>query len=178
MTRLILLQALDDPGELLGESTVFGSALFYLLFVGLMVAGMWKAFRKAGYEGWEAIVPVYNLFILNKIAGRPSWWPWVIMIAPLIGVVSTSVVSVRDDSTPGMIILTIYFFAALATIFYLARIYKSISHRFGYGILFAAGLLFLGFIFWPLLGFGDAQYKPLSNLQDEIDNVGSEVRNI
>jgi len=35
-----------------------------------------------------------------------------------------------------------------------------VAKRFGKGTGFGLGLLFLGFIFCPMLGFGDAQYTP------------------
>jgi len=34
-----------------------------------------------------------------------------------------------------------------------------ISRKFGKGVGFAIGMLFLPFVFWPMLGFGDAQYN-------------------
>jgi Family of unknown function (DUF5684) len=34
-----------------------------------------------------------------------------------------------------------------------------IAKNFGQGAGFGLGLAFLGFIFWPILGFGDAQYQ-------------------
>src|SRR4051812_6556874 len=55
----------------------------------LIIAGMWKVFAKAGYPGWAAIIPIYNVYILCKVAGRPGWWlilflipfvNWIIMI--------------------------------------------------------------------------------------------------
>lgn len=33
-----------------------------------------------------------------------------------------------------------------------------LSKAFGHGMGFALGLLFLGFIFWPILGYGSSQY--------------------
>ena len=33
-----------------------------------------------------------------------------------------------------------------------------IANRFGKGTGFGLGLAFLGFIFYPILGFGDAEY--------------------
>ncbi|RYZ41584.1 MAG: signal peptidase I [Myxococcaceae bacterium] len=48
--------------------------LFYLAFIGAMVAGMWKTFAKAGEPGWAAIVPIYNIYVMTKIVGRPAWW--------------------------------------------------------------------------------------------------------
>ena len=35
-----------------------------------------------------------------------------------------------------------------------------IARKFGKGTGFAVGLFFLGFIFYPILGFGDATYDP------------------
>jgi hypothetical protein len=37
--------------------------------------------------------------------------------------------------------------------------YNLISKSFGKGVGFTIGLIFLSFIFWPILGFGDAQYQ-------------------
>lgn len=34
-----------------------------------------------------------------------------------------------------------------------------VAERFGKGVGFALGLIFLGFIFMPILGFGSAQYQ-------------------
>ncbi|HEY0513616.1 MAG TPA: DUF5684 domain-containing protein, partial [Thermoanaerobaculia bacterium] len=35
-----------------------------------------------------------------------------------------------------------------------------VARKFGKDTLFGIGLAFLGFIFYPILGFGDAQYNP------------------
>jgi len=37
------------------------------------------------------------------------------------------------------------------------------AKNFGKGNGFALGLFFLGFIFYPILGFGDAQYQPVQH---------------
>jgi hypothetical protein len=37
---------------------------------------------------------------------------------------------------------------------------SGLSERFGKGLGFALGLIFLPFIFYPILAFGDAQYTP------------------
>lgn len=48
-------------------------AIFFPIFI-VTVIGMWKIFKKAGYEGWECIVPIYNGLIFLKIIGKPWWW--------------------------------------------------------------------------------------------------------
>jgi hypothetical protein len=47
--------------------------LFYLAFIVLIVAGMWKLFVKAGKPGWAAIIPIYNIIVMMEITGKPIW---------------------------------------------------------------------------------------------------------
>jgi hypothetical protein len=49
----------------------------------LMIVSMWKVFSKAGQPGWAAIIPIYNIYIMCKIAGRPGWWV-LLMLIPLV----------------------------------------------------------------------------------------------
>jgi hypothetical protein len=46
-------------------------SLTLALFV---IVAMWKVFTKAGQPGWGAIIPIYNVYLLCKIAGKPGWW--------------------------------------------------------------------------------------------------------
>ena len=54
--------------------------LFHLVLMTFMIVAQWKIFDKAGEPGWAAIVPLYNLFVLMKIAGKPSWWILLIFV--------------------------------------------------------------------------------------------------
>jgi hypothetical protein len=53
----------------------------------LVIASLWKVFTKAGEPGWAAIVPIYNLVVLLKVAGKPIWW-LVLFLIPLVSVVA------------------------------------------------------------------------------------------
>jgi len=66
--------------------------LFYLAILVVFVVGMWRVFEKAGQPGWAAIIPIYNAYILLKIAGRPGWWLLLCLI-PLVNVVIFFIVS-------------------------------------------------------------------------------------
>jgi uncharacterized membrane protein len=100
----------------------------YFAVIILLIAAMWKVFSKAGHPGWACIIPIYNLYIMCKIAGRPGWWV-LLMLIPFVNFIIAIILLV------------------------------DISKSFGKGVGFALGLLFLGFIFWPILGFGSAQYQ-------------------
>lgn len=83
-TLALTAQMQDQPaGGPLGA--LFGGAfmLFWLAVFVLVVAGLWKVFTKAGEPGWAAIVPIYNLVVLLKIAGRPLWW-FLLLLVPIV----------------------------------------------------------------------------------------------
>ena len=56
-----------------------------LVFFLASVAGLWKIFRKAGYNGWEAIIPLYNAYIWLKVIDKPAWW-LIFVLLPFINV--------------------------------------------------------------------------------------------
>jgi signal peptidase I len=60
---------------------MFLSILFFIL----SIAGLWKIFIKAGYKGWEAVVPFYNFYIWLKIIQKPLWW-YIFILFPYINV--------------------------------------------------------------------------------------------
>lgn len=94
--------------------------LFYGYCYGLML-------KKAGQPLWAGFVPLYNVYLGLKIAGRPGWW-LILFFIPVVNIV-------------------------VGIIFYI-----DLAKSFGKGTGFGVGLLFLGFIFLPILALGDARY--------------------
>ena len=41
--------------------------IFWLIPVGLAIAGMWKTFAKAGKPGWASLVPIYNVMVMSEM---------------------------------------------------------------------------------------------------------------
>ena len=79
----------DDGGAVAGGiAALLGGGMFLVFMaIGLaMIAGMWKAFVKAGQPGWACLVPIYNLYIMTIIAGKPAWWI-ALMLVPFVSLV-------------------------------------------------------------------------------------------
>jgi hypothetical protein len=58
--------------------------LLFMLFGVIGMFGAYMVFEKAGEPGWAALVPIYSLIIMAKIAG----WPdnqWLIVFIPFYG---------------------------------------------------------------------------------------------
>lgn len=68
------------------------AVIFYIAVVVFLIASMWKVFVKAGQPGWAAIVPIYNIYIMLQIAGRPGWW-LLLMFVPLVNFVVQIIVA-------------------------------------------------------------------------------------
>ena len=116
----------DSSGSAAGGMFMF---LFYLAFIVATLAGLWKVFEKAGQPGWAAIIPIYNAYILIKIAGRPGWWLLLYLI-PFVNIVFTAIVAVD--------------------------IAKAFGRTALFGIV---GLWIFSFVGLLVLGFGDDKYQ-------------------
>lgn len=103
-----------------------GDALQIIIIITIIIS-LWKIFIKAGYKGWYAIIPFYNLYIIQRIIDKPWWWI-ILMIIPYVGLIwviwSTNL----------------------------------LRKTFSKDIEFTLGLIFLPFIFYPILGFDASIY--------------------
>ena len=110
----------------LGIIDIIGFLIPVAIFI-FILASIWRVFTKAGQPGWACIVPIYNIYVLTQIAGKPGWWV-ILFFIPIVGIVISIIVMV------------------------------GVAQNFGKGVGFALGLIFLPFIFYPILAFGDATY--------------------
>ncbi len=108
--------------------------LVWLAIAIVIVVGMWKMFEKAGRPGWNAIIPLYNYWVLCEIVGKPGWWSLVFLVSwvPVLGAIAVIAVS---------IIISI-----------------ELAKSYGKELAYAALLILLPVIGFPMLGFGDAKY--------------------
>lgn len=96
-----------------------------LIIYVILVAGMWKMFEKAGVAGWKAIIPIYNIYLIIVRIAKLQWWYLLLLLIPI------------------------------ANLFVLIKINLEVSKNFRISspLAFSLGLTFLGFIFYPVLGF-------------------------
>lgn len=116
-------------GVMAGFSAV--SIILSLIPAILLIVAQWKIFEKAGEEGWKAIIPVYNMVILFKIAGMNPMLLLLLLI-PFANIVIALVLTIMLDI--------------------------NLAKAFGKGTGFTIGLIFLGFIFQLILAFDSSEY--------------------
>jgi uncharacterized membrane protein YhaH (DUF805 family) len=83
-------------GDVSGDPAATGGGIFFMLLAlaltVLMIAAMWRVFEKAGEPGWAALIPIYNLYILLKIAGKPAWW-LLLFVIPFVNFIAVIMVA-------------------------------------------------------------------------------------
>lgn len=60
--------------------------LIFLAFFVFEIAAVWKIFTKAGRAGWASVIPIYNAYVLVKIAGKSGFW-LLLYFVPLLNIV-------------------------------------------------------------------------------------------
>ena len=104
-----------------------GFIIFELIIAVFFIIVMWKIYEKAGHPGVASIIPIYNVYILFKMANF-SGWMMLLLFVPLVN----------------FVVIVI--------------LYMRIAAGFDKDGGFAVGLILLGFVFFPILAFGDANY--------------------
>jgi len=107
---------------------ISGFFLFYLAIAVFYVVSSWKIYTKAGQPGWAAIIPIYNIYVLMKIIGRPGWWTLLFLI-PYVNIAFVIVTAVD--------------------------LAKSFGKSTVFAIF---GLFLFSFVGYPMLAFGNAKY--------------------
>ena len=116
-----------------------GLIIFFIIFAILMLISviiqaiaLWKIFEKAGKPGWAAIVPIYSQWVLLELVGFPGWLS-LLWLVPYVGQVAPLAINVI--------------------------IAVKLPEKFGKKSTYAIGLILLPFIFYPMLGFGKAEFE-------------------
>lgn len=111
-------------------------AILLISLIILMMISLWKIFEKNNQEGWRALVPVYNVATIYEIVGIPTYLA--------LFVIGLNINCLKDISSSALLVLYIVSCVKLAKLFNKSN-------------AFTLGLIFLPFIFLPILGFGKDQ---------------------
>lgn len=160
------------------EAAAIGIGLIVILIILLpaMIAGIvtligtFKVYKKAGEEGWKCLIPYYNTWTECKFIGLNQNWVWITLAAPFIGGVLEGIIEIGLFNLAATVIL--FYFNILRAV--------STAQSFGKDTGFGVGLLVLPFVFYPILGFGKAEYVGPRPMKDLIfkDNNSTSTTNV
>ncbi|MCB0789450.1 MAG: S26 family signal peptidase [Flavobacteriales bacterium] len=68
--------------------------LLLFAYFAVVYASLWKLFVKAGRPAWEGFVPGYNLYVWNKLIGKPWWW-LILLLVPGVNLLMLIIMNVN-----------------------------------------------------------------------------------
>ncbi len=129
-----------------GVGLVFLYIFFLILAMTIPLMSVSNAciFTKANRPAWASIIPYYNSYVLFDFTMGKGWLGLVYCLLPILNlfhVGSLTIISL-------IAVIVLYIFMSV-----------KLSYSFGKKVPFALGLIFLPFIFYPILGFGKSEYQ-------------------
>lgn len=96
-------------------------SIIWLIVAVFMLIAMWKVYTKAGKPGWGCIIPIYNVYLMMKIAGKPGWW-LVLCFIPIVNIVIGIIATIGIANNfgkslgfaVGLILLPVIFYPIIA----------------------------------------------------------------
>ena len=157
-------------------STMSDEAAIITAFIGLIVfffaiaavitiitvIAEWKVFKKAGREGWFAIIPVYNSWVLCEVVGISPYW---VLIA-----LGCSFVSGLFSAVPALAAV-VSLAAVVVNAYYKILLSISLARSFGKSDGFGVVTFFFMPICMLILGFSDAKYLGPKPMNDVVFNA-------
>jgi len=95
------------------------------------------------------LIPIAGMWLVYDKAGEPGW-------AAIIPIYNTYVMLKITNNPVWYLIL---FLIPLVNFLVSLKVLYDLAQAFGKGIGYMLGLILLPFVFFPLLGFGDAQFQ-------------------
>ena len=79
------LAAEDAARQVTGAmSSTFMLVMFAI--IALMIAAMWQVYERAGEPGWAVLIPIFNIYVLCKVARMSPWW-MLTLIIPVVNII-------------------------------------------------------------------------------------------
>ncbi len=122
-----------------GAFMIFFLIIFLILYI-IYVIGLWRLFKKAGKNGWEAIIPYYNTWVYVEISGL-NWWYFLLIISSTI----TSLIGLEELS------LLCSLANIVAMFFCNYNVAKKLHKDTGYAVL----MTLFPYIMLPVIGFSN-----------------------
>lgn len=137
----------DDKIQQLGMNKALLPAMrffVFLLFAPMLLLGfltffsMFIVYRKAGEPAWAVVVPLYNMWVLAEIGGKPGWLGLLFYLSNIQVPFGGLLVNLSR------LLLTLILWAVISI---------GVARAFDRGIGFGIGLTLAPIVFYPLLAF-------------------------
>ena len=134
---------------------VMGAFFVVIAWYVLTLVARWRVFTKAGLAGWKSLIPLYSEYCTFKISWKTTFF-WIVLAAGFASGILTGMIENGENVSAFVSLLASLLGMAITAINLIMNI--KLSQRFGHGVLFGLGLMFLPPLFTMILGLGESEY--------------------
>ncbi len=127
--------------------TIIAIAILVMISLAIITISKWKIYLKAHEPGWAAIIPFYGDYVLSNVVFGNSVYFKIIIACNFLELFA-HFTDIKIFRIVG----------ALISIFMYIKCSINLAYSFGKGKKFILGLIFLPFIFYPILAYGNSKY--------------------
>ena len=103
---------MEDVSMYASQGSSTASIIISLAWCVISIVGMWKLFEKAGEPGWKSIIPIYDVYIMFKIAWGKGIL-FLLMLIPgvnvIVGLIMYWKLAKSFGQSTGMCVLMLFF---------------------------------------------------------------------
>ena len=136
-------------------SMAMGVFFIIIAWYVLTLVARWRVFTKAGLAGWKSLIPLYSEYCTFKISWKTTFF-WLVLAAGLVSGILTGMIG-NGENVPEIVSMLASISGMAVTVINLVMNVK-LSQKFGHGVLFGLGLMFLSPLFTMILGLGESKY--------------------
>lgn len=124
---------------------ILSISLVYLFLCAIHYIARWNIFKKAGIDGWKALIPLYTDYLFFKLAWSANVYWYILGLKVIVSI-----------SSVDTILLYIIAALVLLTLWIVQNV--KLAEKFSKGRGFAIGLILLNPVFMLIISFGKSEY--------------------
>lgn len=140
----------------------------------LLIVGRWFTYKKMGIPGWKSIIPFYNDYVLAEKVSDDGIAAWFVLCDAVCCLCSVMLSGAVSGSMAESVLAFLSLVSGIAAIVLACVVYHRLSQGFGHGAGYTVGLVLLGVVFFPILGFSNGETFDAARIPAEVDAVKPE----
>lgn len=128
----------------------------------VVIVGKWRVLSKMGRKPWAAIIPYFSDFEMTAGASGNAALSLAI---PIVGL-ATAIFTWLSGDVDSVAINGISGLLGLAYFVLTCVMCHKVAQAFDKSAGWTVGLILLGVVFWPMLGFGQSAYQGFVDVED------------
>ena len=117
--------------DILSTETLLPFLIILIISVFLIIIPLWNILKKAGKEGYEALIPFHLNVVIQEIIGKPKWWVFALLLPNLVQVLALFIIPSLGIIAGGIVVGILLIASIITIIIMTAKVVSGLGKSFG-----------------------------------------------